>query len=114
MVASISGVTRLSIFRTSSAQSKSLPHGRVVEIRSTPIPPALEPLEECTPFLLEVERMVDRAMQCDQIEDEGVDGRKKNSSASDIGTAHVAVHRVHGFVGENSEKVLPRSEKGSR
>jgi hypothetical protein len=93
----------MSTFRTSapSAQTKSLQRGRVVEIRSSPIPPAVEPLEECTPFLLEVERMVDRAMQCDQIEDESVASSKKNSSASDIGTAHVAGHRVHGFVDEN-------------
>jgi hypothetical protein len=97
-----------------SAQTKSLQQGRVVEIRSTPISPAIEPVEDCTPFLLEVERMVDRAMQCDQIEDNGLAGSQKNSSASDMGTADAAEHRVHGFVDESRfERFLPERRKGS-
>jgi hypothetical protein len=57
--------------------------------------------------------MVDRVMQCGQSEDNGLSG-KKNSTASDIGTAHVAGHRVHGFVGESRfEKFSAERRKGS-
>jgi hypothetical protein len=86
----------------------------VLEIRSNPISPSIEPLEDCMPFLLEVERMVDRAMQFNESESNGDAGSKKDCLASDIGTANAAEHRVHGFVDESRfERFLPERRKGS-
>ena len=72
----------MSIFQTSRlcAPNKSSQHGQVVEIRSASIPANVEQQAEWTPFLLEVERMVDRAMESGRAESNAVAGTTKTGS----------------------------------